>query len=222
MVNYSVGSKDNVKKLLLGSMSTRLSSYSVLLLFTFVIIIITTIIIAAFAAITSISPIIQPAAAATTANNNNTMRIDLVVDTTTLKFQDVNNNTQPDAGEFAIVLGKLYTPGTTENEIGTYRCFFPWGGWANSTEGVPVTLGMQVFDIKGNGTIVVVGDEPTTDSVDMPVAGAIAGGTNQFNGVAGMATLTAKPLEGTDFPLEVMFEFIQPPQTNTTTTTAGG
>jgi hypothetical protein len=75
---------------------------------------------------------------------------------------------------------------------------------------------MQVFDIKGNGTI-VVGDEPTTDSVDMPVAGAIAGGTDQFNGVSGMATLTAKPLEGTDFPLEVMFEFIQPPRTNATT-----
>lgn len=152
------------------------------------------------------------------------MRIDLVVDTTTLKFQDVNNNTQPDAGEFAIVLGKLYTPGgTRENEIGTYRCFFPWGGWANSTEGTPLTLGMQLFDIKGNGTIVVVGDEPTTDSVDMPVAGAIAGGTNQFNGVTGMATLTAKPLEGTEFPLEVMFEFIQqpPPQINATSTTAG-
>jgi hypothetical protein len=214
MVNYSIGSKDNVKKLFLNSMSTKVSSYSVLLMSTFVVIIT---IIAAFAATTSLSPIIQPAAATTTANNNNTMRIDLVVDTTTLKFQDVNNNTQPDAGEFAIVLGKLYTQGT-ENEIGTYRCFFPWGGWANSTEGVPVTLGMQVFDIRGNGTIVVVGDEPTTDSVDMPVAGAIAGGTNQFNGVSGMATLTAKPLEGTDFPLEVVFEFIQPPRTNTTAT----
>jgi hypothetical protein len=214
MVNYSIGSKDNVKKLFLNSMSTKVSSYSVLLMSTFVVIIT---IIAAFAATTSLSPIIQPAAATTTANNNNTMRIDLVVDTTTLKFQDVNNNTQPDAGEFAIVLGKLYTQGT-ENEIGTYRCFFPWGGWANSTEGTPVTLGMQVFDIKGNGTIVVVGDEPTTDSVDMPVAGAIAGGTDQFNGVSGMATLTAKPLEGTDFPLEVVFEFIQSPRTNTTAT----
>jgi hypothetical protein len=51
----------------------------------------------------------------------------------------------------------------------------------------------------------------------MPVAGAIAGGTDQFNGISGMATLTAKPLEGTDFPLEVMFEFMHPPQTNTTT-----
>jgi hypothetical protein len=211
MVNHSRVSKNNIKKLLIGDLSTRLlSSSSVFLLLTFVVV--TT--IAAFATITSITSI-QPAAAATTANN--TMRIDLVVDTTTLKFQDVNNNTQPDPGEFAVVLGKLYAPGT-ENETGTYRCFFPWGGWANSTEGTPVTLGMQVFDIKGNGTIVVVGDEPTTDSVDMPVAGAVAGGTDQFNGVSGMATLTAKPLEGTDFPLEVMFEFVQPPQTNMTTT----
>jgi hypothetical protein len=212
MVNYSRESKDNIKKLLLGDMSTRVSSLLLLLTFVVVIAVIAATLFAAITSITSIQP-----AAATTAANNNTMRIDLVVDTTTLKFQDVNNNTQPDSGEFAIVLGKLYAPGT-ENETGTYRCFFPWGGWANSTEGTPVTLGMQVFDIKGNGTIVVVGDEPTTDSVDMPVAGAIAGGTDQFNGVSGIATLTAKPLEGTDFPLEVMFEFIQPPQTNTTTT----
>ena len=201
-------------------MSTRVSLSAALLLLTFVVV--STIIAAAapFAAITATIPI-QPAAATTTITSattaNNTMRIDLVVDTTTLKFQDVNNNTQPDPAEFAIVLGKLYTLGT-ENEIGTYRCFFPWGGWANSTEGTPLSLGLQVFDIKDNGTIVVVGDEPTTDSVGMPVAGAIAGGTNQFNGVSGMATLTAKPLEGTDFPLEVMFEFMQAPQTNTTTT----
>ena len=191
-------------------MSTKISSLALFLL-TFVVVIT---IVAAFAAITSITSI-QPAAATTA--NNNTMRVDLVVDTTALKFQDVNNNTQPDTGEFAVVIGKLYAPGTRENETGTYRCFFPWGGWANSTEGTPLSLGMQVFDIKGNGTIVVVGDEPTTDSVDMPVAGAIAGGTGQFNGVSGMATLTAKPLEGTDFPLEVVFEFMQPPQTNTTT-----
>jgi hypothetical protein len=209
IVNYSKGGKDNIKKLLLGDTSTRVAS-SALLLLTFVVISTT---VAAFAAITTTSSI-QPAAATTA--NNNTMTMDLVVDTTTLKFQDVNNNTQPDPGEFAIVLGKLYALGT-ENETGTYRCFFPWGGWANSTEGTPLSLGLQVFDIKGNGTIVVVGDEPTTDSVDMPVVGAIAGGTDQFDGVSGMATLTAKPLEGTDFPLEVAFEFIQPPQTNTTT-----
>jgi hypothetical protein len=210
MINHGRGSKNNIKKMRLDNMSAKVSS--ALLLLTFVVVVITTI-AAAFAAIPSTFPI-QPVAATTA---DNTMRIDLVVDTTTLKFQDVNNNTQPDAGEFAVVLGKLYAPGT-ENETGTYRCFFPWGGWANSTEGTPLSLGMQVFDIKGNGTIVVVGDEPTTDSVDMPVAGAIAGGTDQFNGVSGMATLTAKPLEGTDFPLEVVFEFMQPPQTNTTTT----
>jgi hypothetical protein len=86
--------------LLIGDLSTKVSSSALLLLTSVVV---TT--IAAFATITSITSI-QPAAATTA--NNNTMRIDLVVDTTTLKFQDVNNNTQPDSGEFAIVLGKLY------------------------------------------------------------------------------------------------------------------
>ncbi len=49
------------------------------------------------------------------------INVDLIVDTTTLKFADVNNNQQPDAGEFAVVTGKLYTQGT-QNEIGLYRC----------------------------------------------------------------------------------------------------
>src|SRR5437870_4139654 len=86
----------------------------------------------------------------------------LVVDTTKAKIQDLNNNKQPDAGEFVSIVGTLYATGT-QNEIGKYRCFFSWGGWANTTEGIPVTPAVQVFDIKGNGTIAVVGDEPSMD-----------------------------------------------------------
>jgi hypothetical protein len=85
------------------------------------------------------------------------MNIDLVINTSTLEFQDLNNNSWPDVGETSLVLGKLYAP-NTHNEIGTYRTSFIWGNWANSTEGAPISMRTQVFDIRDNDTIVVVGD----------------------------------------------------------------
>ena len=137
------------------------------------------------------------------------INVDLIVDTTTLKFTDLNNNQQPDPGEFGVVTGKLYTKGT-QDEIGLYRCSFSWGGWANSTEGIPVTPGLQIFDMKGNGTIVVVGDEPPTGAIGKQVVGAIAGGTGELKGVSGTATLTAKPMEGTNWPIEVVLDVERP------------
>lgn len=138
-----------------------------------------------------------------------TINADAVIDVTSLKFQDVNSNKQPDAGEFAIVLGKLFAPGT-KNEIGTYRCSFTWGGWAKSTDGIPVTAAIQIFDVKGAGTIVVVGDEPETGSIGKGVTGVIAGGTGAFTGVTGTATLTMKPVEGTNWPGSGVLEIERP------------
>ena len=133
----------------------------------------------------------------------------LVVDTTKLKFQDLNNNKQPDAGEFSSVVGTLYATGT-QNEIGKYRCFFSWGGWANTTEGIPVTPAVQVFDVKGNGTIVVVGDEPSMDAEGKQVDGAIAGGTGNYKSITGTAGLTENKMEGTNVPFDVVFDIKWP------------
>jgi hypothetical protein len=76
------------------------------------------------------------------------------------------------------------------------RASFIWGNWANSTEGAPISLGTQVFDIRENGTIVVVGDI-VTDSrngnatgLPVPIDAAIAGGTGKYQGVSGTATVT--------------------------------
>jgi hypothetical protein len=44
------------------------------------------------------------------------MKIDLMINTTTLQFQDLNNNRGPDVGETSLVLGKLSDP-YTQNEI---------------------------------------------------------------------------------------------------------
>ena len=60
------------------------------------------------------------------------INLQLKVDAKTIKFTDVNNNKKPDPGEFVGILGKLYAAGT-QNEVGTYRCTFSWGGWSNST-----------------------------------------------------------------------------------------
>ncbi len=53
------------------------------------------------------------------------------------------------------------------------------GGGSNSTEGLTLDIGTQVFDIEGNGAIVVVGDLPGASKaiVGKPVLGVIAGGT---------------------------------------------
>jgi hypothetical protein len=67
---------------------------------------------------------------------------------TTLKFQDLNNNSWPDVGETSLVLGKLYAP-NTQNEIGTYRASFIWGNWANFTDSF--LWERKLFDIKDNG-----------------------------------------------------------------------
>ncbi|TLX85666.1 MAG: hypothetical protein E6L01_05800 [Thaumarchaeota archaeon] len=133
----------------------------------------------------------------------------LVVDTTNAKIQDLNNNKQPDAGEFVSIVGTLYATGT-ENEIGKYRCFFSWGGWANTTEGVSVTPAIQVFDIKGNGTIVAVGDEPSMDAEGKLVDAAIAGGTGNYKSITGIAGLTEHKMEGTKVPFDVVLDIKWP------------
>ena len=146
-------------------------------------------------------------AAATTPEKLN---LQLKVDTKTIKFTDVNNNKKPDPGEFIGILGKLYAAGT-QNEVGTYRCTFSWGGWSNSTEGVPVSIATQIFDIKGKGTIVAVGDEPGEGEGVMgkPVEATIAGGTGSYKTITnGVATLIQKG--GMEQPLiafDVVLEF---------------
>jgi hypothetical protein len=144
-----------------------------------------------------------------------TMNIDLVINTTTLEFQDLNNNSWPDVGETSLVLGKLYTPNTLD-ELGTYRASFVWGNWANSTEGAPISLGTQVFDIRDNGTIVVVGDIVTdardgnATAVPIPIAAAIAGGTGGFKGVSGTTIITERFYEpGTSLFLDVVLDIIR-------------
>lgn len=140
------------------------------------------------------------------------MNIDLVINTSTLKFQDLNNNSWPDIGETSLVLGKLYTP-NTQNEIGTYRASFIWGNWANSTDGAPISLGTQVFDIRDNGTIVVVGDIVTDarngneTAIPVPIAAAIAGGTGKYHGVGGTTIVTERFYEpGTALFLDVVLD----------------
>lgn len=139
-----------------------------------------------------------------------TVNLELKVDPKTIKLSDLNNNTAPDPGEMVGVLGKLYTPGT-QNEVGTYRCTFMWGGWSNSTQGIPVAIGTQVFDIKGNGTIVVVGDEPGEGEsiIGKPVEGVIAGGTGSYRTIlSGVATLTQTAgMEQPLIPFDVVLDF---------------
>jgi hypothetical protein len=143
------------------------------------------------------------------------INIDLVINTTTLEFQDLNNNSFPDVGETSLVLGTLYTP-NTQNEIGTYRASFIWGNWANTTEGAPTSLGTQVFDIRGNGTIVVVGDIVTdarngnATGLPVPIAAAIAGGTGKYQGLSGTATITERLYEpGRALFLDVILDAIR-------------
>jgi len=137
------------------------------------------------------------------------LNMKLVVDTTKANIQDLNDNKKPDAGEFVSIVGTLYAAGT-ENEIGKYRCFFSWGGWANTTEGISVTPAVQVFDIKGNGTIVVVGDEPGMEAEGKQVDGAIAGGTGNYKSITGTAGLTEGKMEGTKVPFDVVFDIKWP------------
>jgi hypothetical protein len=144
--------------------------------------------------------------------------LDLRVDTKTIKLSDLNNNKMPDPGEMVGILGKLYTPGT-QNEVGTYRCTFMWGGWSNSTQGIPVAIGTQVFDIKGNGTIVVVGDEPGEGEgiIGKPVEGVIAGGTGNYRTITnGVATLTQTAgMEQPLIPFNVVLDFERPSNSTT-------
>jgi hypothetical protein len=138
-----------------------------------------------------------------------TVSLELIVDPKTIKLSDLNNNTAPDSGEMVGILGKLYTPGT-ENEVGTFRGTFMWGGWANSTEGIPVDIGTQVYDIKGNGTIVVVGDEPGGGEgvIGKPVEGVIAGGTGSYKTItSGVASLTHTRHGQLPVPFDVTLEF---------------
>jgi hypothetical protein len=154
-----------------------------------------------------------------------TMNIDLVINTSTLEFQDLNNNRRPDVGETSIVLGKLYAP-NTQNEIGTYRASFIWGNWANSTEGAPISLGTQVFDIRDNGTVIAVGDIVTdarngnATALPIPIAAAIAGGTGKYHGVGGTTIVTERYYEpGTALFLNVVLEITRVASSSETTRT---
>src|SRR5918996_792160 len=160
------------------------------------------------------------------ATEKDVMKIDLVINTTTLKFQDLNYNSWPDVGETSLVLGKIYNT-NTQKEIGTYRASFIWGSWANSTEGVPTSLGTQVFDIRDNGTIVVVGDMVTdagngnSTGMLIPIAAAIVGGTSEFSGVSGTATMTERFYEpGTALYLDVVLDMIRTPPSGQSINTA--
>ena len=151
------------------------------------------------------------------------MKIDLVINTTTLEFQDLNNNSWPDIGETSLVLGKLYDP-NTQKEIGIYRASFIWGNWANSTEGAPTSLGIQVFDIRDNGSVVVVGDIVTdarngnATGMSIPIAAAIVGGTSEFSGVSGTATITERFYDpGTALYLDVVLDIIRSAESKETT-----
>ena len=127
------------------------------------------------------------------------MNLNLVVDAKTLKFQDVNHSKKPVPGDFSTVLENLFPAASANNtQIGTYRCFFPWEGWVNSTQGVPVTLGTQVFDLKNKGQIVVAGEELSVEAV----------GKGNFTGIRGTATLTAEPMQGTNIPIKVQFDIL--------------
>ncbi len=64
--------------------------------------------------------------------------------------------------------------------------------------------------MKGNGTIVVVGDEPATGAIGKQVVGVVAGGTSELKGISGTATLTAKPMVGTDWPIDVVLDIERP------------
>jgi hypothetical protein len=131
----------------------------------------------------------------------------VVVDTKTIIFQDVHGNKKPAPGDLTEVQGRLFTPRTT-TQVGIYRCTFPFEGWVNSTEGTPVTLATQVFDIKGKGMIVLVGDEPSVEAVGKPASGVIAGGTGEFFAIRGTGTLTAEAMQGTQIPVKVAFDIV--------------
>jgi hypothetical protein len=148
--------------------------------------------------------------------DNSTMNMDLVINTSTLKIHDLNNNNFPDTGELSTVLGTLYKPKTLD-EIGLYRASFIWGILDNSTDGAPVSLGTQVFDIKDNGTIVVIGDIVTDSRIGsgpgypLPVTSVIAGGTDRYHGVSGSVMTTEKFYDpGKALFLDVVLEMIQP------------
>ncbi len=68
----------------------------------------------------------------------------------------------------------------------------------------------KVFDIKGNGTIVVVGDEPGVGAEGKQVNGVIAGGTGNYKSISGTAGLTEKEMQGTKVPVDVVFDIKRP------------
>ena len=90
-----------------------------------------------------------------------------------------------------------------------------WGNWANSTEGAPTSLGTQVYDIKDNGAVVVVGDIVTdarngnATGMPIPIVAVIVGGTSEFRGVSGTATMTERFYDpGTALYLDVVLDII--------------
>jgi hypothetical protein len=54
------------------------------------------------------------------------MNLNLILDTKTLKFQDINNNKKPDPGEMGTVLGALFPGAGNNTQIGT-QMYFPLG-----------------------------------------------------------------------------------------------
>ena len=147
-------------------------------------------------------------------NNSIIKNMDLVINTSTLKIHDLNDNDFPDTGELSIVLGTLYSPETLD-ELGSYRASFIWGILDNSTDGVPVSVGTQVFDIRDNGTIVVIGDVITDSRIGsgpgnpFPVTSVVAGGTERYHGVSGSVAITEKFYDpGKALFLDVVFDLI--------------
>lgn len=83
----------------------------------------------------------------------------------------------------------------------------------NSTGGAPVSLGTQVFDIKDNGTIVVIGDVVTDSRIgsgySLPVTSVIARGTDRYHGVSGSVMTIEKFYDpGKALFLDVVFNTI--------------
>jgi hypothetical protein len=76
-------------------------------------------------------------------------------------------------------------------------------------------LGTQVYDIKDNGAVVVVGDIVTdarngnATGMPIPIVTAIVGGTSEFRGVSGTATMTERFYDpGTALYLDVVLDII--------------
>ena len=120
-----------------------------------------------------------------------TIVVDLQPDPTTLIVSDTNGDGAPSAGEFFVVTGDIYEPGT-DNDIGDFICRGVYladlaitamdepptitGGIAGQ-----ITQVQQTYFFEDKGVLHVLGTEPG------PVM-AVAGGTGDFAGASGTLT----------------------------------